>query len=539
MSVRVRFAPSPTGQVHIGNIRAAIFNWLYARHAGGAFLLRIEDTDLERSTPAAIATLLDVMEWLGLNVDEEAVYQTRQRGEHERAAARLLAQGDAYRSAKGGEGEAIMFRIPWEAERVPGVTVTGPVQVAVHAAEPVRVGPEGVQYAAVSGKGTPVPGGACLAGFRDLEVLDAAGQVRFRLNELSSRVLAGETFVIEGAAQLRFTRRCITYRDLVKGTLSKPLDSMRNFVIVRSDGSPVFHLANVVDDVTMRITHIIRGDDHVENTYRHLFLFHALGAPAPAYAHLPMIVNANGKPYSKRDGDAFVGDFRDKGYLPEALFNYLALLGWNPGDEREKLSRAELQEVFSLERVQQSSAQMDPVKLLNLNGQYMAELPAATFLAGARQVLAGTPWGPHVDATCLAAVACLLQSRTKLWTDVTGWEYFFVDLPTYDDKAVRKFLARPGLQMALEALADALAQADFANPADLEAVVVAVTAGCGIEPGRLNQPIRVAVTGCTVGAGVYETLSVLGREAALRRLRHAIGLARAAGGAAEQKAPTS
>lgn len=536
MAVRVRFAPSPTGQVHIGNIRAAIFNWLFARHAGGAFLLRIEDTDLERSTPAAIATLLDVMQWLGLNVDEEPVYQTQQRGEHTRAAARLRAQGDAYASAKGGEGEAIIFRIPWAAERVPGVSVTGPLQVAVHASEPVRVGPDGVQFATLSNKGTSAPGGACLAGFRDLEILDAAGQVRFRLNDVVSRVLAGESFTIEGAARLRFTRRSITYQDLVKGALSKPLDSMRDFVIVRSDGSPVFHLANVVDDVTMRITHIIRGDDHVENTYRHLFLFHALGATAPAYAHLPMIVNASGKPYSKRDGDAFVGDFRDKGYLPEALFNYLTLLGWNPGDEREKLSRAELQQAFALERVQQSSAQMDAAKLLNLNGQYIAELPAAAFLAGARAVLGSTPWGQAADPTRLAAVAQLLQSRTKLWTDVTGWDYFFVDLPTYDEKAVRKFLAKPGIPAALESLARALAQADFATPAAIEAVVAAATAGGGVEPGRLNQPIRVAITGCTVGAGVYETLCVLGREAALRRLGHAVALARAASAQTEQKA---
>jgi glutamyl-tRNA synthetase len=447
-----------------------------------------------------------------------------------------LAQGDAYKSAKGGEGQAIIFRIPWEAERVPGVSVTGPAQVAVHAAEALRIGPDGVQFATLSAKGTPAPGGACLAGFRDLEVADAAGQVRFRLNDVIDRVLAGESFTVDGAAQLRFTRRSITYQDLVKGALSKPLDSLRDFVIVRSDGSPVFHLANVVDDVTMQITHIIRGDDHVENTYRHLFLFQALGAVAPAYAHLPMIVNASGKPYSKRDGDAFVGDFRDKGFLPEALFNYLTLLGWNPGDEREKLSRAELVQAFSLERVQQSSAQMDAMKLLNLNGQYLADLPFETFLAGARQLAAERPWGQTPDETRLLAVARLLQSRTKLWTDVIGWEHFFVDLPGYDDKAVRKFLAKPGIPEALESLATALAQADFATPAAIEAVVAAVTTGCGIEPGRLNQPIRVAITGCTVGAGVYETLSVLGRETVRRRLSHAVTLARATSGPAEQKA---
>ena len=529
MSVRVRFAPSPTGQVHIGNIRAAIFNWLVARHEGGAFLLRIEDTDLERSTPEAIATLLDVMQWLGLDYDEEPVYQTHQRPAHQAAAARLLAQGDAYRSAKGGGAEAIVFRIPWDAERVPGVTVTGPAQLPVHASEPVRLGPDGVQFAAVNAKGAPVPGGACLAAFRDLQVLNAAGTVLFRLNDVVARALAGESFSVAGAALLKFTRRSITYQDLVKGALTKPLDSLRDFVIVRSDGSPVFHLANVVDDVSMRITHIIRGDDHVENTYRHLFLFQALGAPAPAYAHLPMIVNASGKPYSKRDGDAFVGDFRAKGYLPEALFNYLTLLGWNPGDEREKLSRAELTEAFRLERVQQSSAQMDAAKLLNLNGQYMAELPLETFLAGAQAVATAQPWGASLAPERFAAVARLLQSRTKLFTDVAAWGYFFVDLPEYDLKAVEKHLCRPGVPEALEALAEALPEADFSSPIAIEATIAGVSAGWGIEPGRLNQPIRVAVTGCTVGAGVYETLSVLGLEAVRYRLKHALDLARQAG----------
>jgi glutamyl-tRNA synthetase len=301
-------------------------------------------------------------------------------------------------------------------------------------------------------------------------------------------------------------------------------------VVVRSDGSPVFHLANVVDDITMGITHIIRGDDHVENTYRHLFLFEALGAPAPAYAHLPMIVNASGKPYSKRDGDAFVGDFREKGYLAEALFNYLSLLGWNPGDEREKMTREELVAAFRLDRVQQSSAQMDLTKLQNLNGQYLAALPLERFLEVVRPAAVAQPWWSAAGPARYEAVARLMQSRTKLCTDVAGWGYFFGDLPAYDEKAVRKFLGKAGVAEALEALAGALAGVDFGAAAAIEAAVAAVTVQCGIEPGRLNQPIRVAVTGCTVGAGVYETLQVLGREASLRRLGHAAGLARTAGG---------
>jgi len=517
--------------VHIGNIRAAIFNWLFARHEGGAFLLRIEDTDLERSTPAAIATLLDAMNWLGLTFDEPPTYQTQQRGDHSAAAQRLMQQGDAYTSSKGGQGEAILFRMPWNAERVSGVTVSGPARLVVHPSEPVVIGREGVQFAVPTAKGTPAAGGACLAAFRDLEVLDAGGATRFRLADALDRVLAGETVRVADAVLLNFTRRAIGYRDLVKGELSKPLDSLRDFVIVRSDGSPVFHLANVVDDITMGITHIIRGDDHVENTYRHLFLFQALGAPAPAYAHLPMIVNASGKPYSKRDGDAFVGDFRDRGYLPEALFNSLSLLGWNPGDEREKMSREELVQAFRLDRVQQSSAQMDLTKLQGLNGQYLAALSLEAFVEAVRPAASTQAWWPGLSAERFAAVARLMQSRTKVCTDVTGWGYFFVGVPAYDDKAVRKFLAKPGVPAALEALAQALGGADFGTPEALEAVVAAVTARSGIAAGRLNQPIRVAVTGCTIGAGVYETLAILGRETVQRRLRHAVGLARTAGAA--------
>ena len=255
--IRVRFAPSPTGKVHIGNIRAAIFNWLYARHAGGKFLLRVEDTDLERSTPEAIQALIDCMQWLGLDWDEEIFYQTSQREHHLAVAEDLVARGLAYRENKGGKGECVIFRMPRE-----GV---------------------------------------------------------------------------------------IAYDDLVKGHIEKQAKDTQDFVIVRSDGSPVFHLANVLDDITQGVTHIIRGDDHVENTFKHIMLFRALGAPVPQYAHLPMIVNHAGKPYSKRDGSAFVGEFREQGYLPETLFNYLALLGWAPGDDREIMTREEMTEAFSFE----------------------------------------------------------------------------------------------------------------------------------------------------------------------------------------------
>jgi glutamyl-tRNA synthetase len=529
MQERLRFAPSPTGNVHIGNIRAAIFNWLHARHCGGRFLLRIEDTDRERSTREAIERLLEVMAWLGLDYDEPPLYQSEQRAVHLAAAERLLAAGAAYRHGKGAasEGEAILFRIPWDAERVPGVAVAGPCETEVHPESGVVLDAGGIGFAQLSSKGKPMPARKCLAGFRDLEVLDAAGTVLCRLEPIAAALLAGERQeTLPGAARLRFTRRTVTYRDLVKGELSKPLDSLADFVIVRSDGNPVFHLGNVVDDITQGITVIVRGDDHVENTYRHLFLFHALGAPPPAYAHLPMIVNAQGKPFSKRDGDAYVGDFRDKGYLPQALLNYLALLGWSPGDDREKMTRAELVAAFSLDRVKSSSAQMDLRKLTDLNGQYLAELPAAEFAAEARRWAERQPWaGAGFDAALFARVCTLMQSRTKTWQAVADWAPFFVDIPSYEAGACAKHLRDPVARDALARVATGLAALPVPpDAAAVEAAVHAATDAVGLPQGKLNQPLRVAVTGTTVGAGIYETIELLGRERTLRRLEHALRL---------------
>ena len=521
MTTRVRFAPSPTGNVHIGNIRAAIFNWLFARHNDGAFLLRVEDTDLERCTPDAIANLLDCMRWLGLDHDEEPLYQTSQRDRHLAAADKLLADGAAYKSAKGGKGEAIVFRIPWDAGSVPGVRTTGAVELNVHPDQPVQIDAAGINYAMVSKKGKPVPQAACLAGFRDLEILDADGNVLFTLNDKIEGLLeGGQTYEVDKAVTFKFTRREVAFTDLIRGELVKPLDSMKDQVIVRSDGSPVFHLANVCDDATQGVTHIIRGDDHVENTYRHLFLFRALGETPPQYAHLPMIVNEQGKPYSKRDGAAFVGEFKERGFLPDALLNYLALLGWSPGDDREKLSRDELVELFSLDRVQKAPAQMDLRKLENLNGRYIAEMPFPDFLILCRNYAKRYDWNEQADAEQFAEVASLMQTRTKRLENLETWVHFFQDLPEYDEKACRKFLTKPGIGDALVMLREKLANAEF-TAAALETEVNKVTEIVGLKQGKLNQPLRIALTGVTIGAGIYETMEVLGRDTILKRLDYA------------------
>jgi glutamyl-tRNA synthetase len=518
-TVRVRFAPSPTGHVHIGNIRAAIFNWLYARHTGGSFLLRVEDTDLERSTDEAKATLREAMEWLRLDVDGEVMYQSERRAAHLAAAGELESTGAAYTlAANEGKGAAVYFRIPWDSGAYEAV---GPARLDVHPDVPVKISHAGVQYALVSKKGKAVEESGCLAAFKGLRLYDADDQCLYEMASPET-VLAGKAeFTVENVVRMEFQRRQVVFDDLVKGRMSKPLDGIKDLVIVRSTGAPVFHLANVCDDAAQEITHIIRGDDHVENTFRHILLFDALGHKPPAYAHLPMIVNAQGKPYSKRDGDAYVGDFRERGFDPDALFNYLTLLGWAPGDDREKLSREELVAAFTLQRVRSAPSQMDLKKLAHMNGQYLAELPLDTFMEGARAALAEHDWGRDIDETLFRDVCALMQSRTQLYPDVSAWKYFLSDDLEYDPKGVRKFLRKEGVKEMLTTLRTRLDDIPF-EEGPIEEIIHGVERENEVKEGKLNQPLRVAVTATTIGAGIYETMVVLGKERSLARLDYAI-----------------
>ena len=426
---RVRFAPSPTGKVHIGNIRAAIYNWLFARHTGGRFLLRVEDTDLERSTPEAIAVLMDCMKWLGLDWDEEVFYQTKNVKRHMECVERLIASGRAYRVEKtsrdGKTGVVTMFRMP----------------------------KEGV----------------------------------------------------------------IEFDDIVKGHMAKKAEDIQDFAIVRSDGSPIFHIANVVDDIDQRVTHIIRGDDHVENTFKHIEMFRALGAPVPKYAHLSMIVNQQGKPYSKRDGAAFVGEFREEGYLPEALFNYLLLLGWNPGDEREVLARDEMVELFDLAKVHVAAAKFDLKKLKWMNGEYIKRMPQEAF---AEEVKRRVPSAAERDAAWWASLCGQLQVRTKFLNDIPAMAKCFVsDDFEFDAGAVEKRLRKPGVKELLVDIAERFSKvAEWTAPV-LEAVVKGLSQGNGMGPWV--HPIRVAVSGRGEGIGLFEMLELLGRETTLARIRRA------------------
>lgn len=429
MKIRTRFAPSPTGHVHIGNMRAAIFNWLTARHTGGQFLLRVEDTDRARSTPEAIRTLLEAMDWLGLDVDEEPLYQSTRMEAHLAAAEKLLACGHAYKQDKGGlgQGDCIVFKMP----------------------------------------GT------------DME-----------------------------------------FSDLVKGTLKKPAKNMADFVIVRSNGTPVFHLANVLDDAQQQITHVIRGDDHVENTFRHIALYQALGLPVPQFAHLPMIVNAQGKPYSKRDGDAFVGDFREKGYLPDALFNYLALLGWSPGDDREIMTRDEMVAAFDLSGVRSSPAQVDLRKLLWMNGEYIRQMPPAVF----DTLCAEEFRKANVDVKENASEAfALLQPRVKLPSDIVPLgRFLFENDYAYDEKAVKKKLLKEGVFQTLEKISDVFQTLETWDAESVDRALHDVVETGGLKFGAVMPPIRIAVSGQQSGPDLAPVLAVLGRENVLERIARTI-----------------
>ncbi|HMP91104.1 MAG TPA: glutamate--tRNA ligase family protein [Kiritimatiellia bacterium] len=425
MTVRCRFAPSPTGSVHIGNMRAAIYNWLFARHAGGRFLLRVEDTDRERSTPEAVQTVLRAMEWLGLNVDEEPMYQSTRRAAHLAAAEKLLSSGHAYKLDKGGtgKGEATLFKMPG---------------------------------------------------------------------------------------------RDMAFRDVIKGDLRKDAANLQDFVIVRSDGNPVFHLANVVDDIEMGITHVIRGDDHVENTFRHVAMLEALGAEIPAYAHLPMITNAQGKPYSKRDGAAFVGEFQEQGYLAEALFNYLVLLGWSPGDDREVLMRDELVALFTLDRVQAKPAQFDMQKFLWMNSEYLKRAPAGEWMRRFRDIY------PGADEQYLEKVIELMKPRIKAWPEIAGAVYFFREDFPVDQEAANKRLKAPGARELLAAIHDGYQALTSFDAASLEAGLRALAESKGIKPAELIHPVRIAVSGQPGGPSLYHMLEVIGRDKVLARLNTAI-----------------
>jgi glutamyl-tRNA synthetase len=528
-TLRVRFAPSPTGKVHIGNIRTAIFNWLTARHNEGEFLIRVEDTDIERSTQDAIDKLFECLEWLGLDFDSTPIYQTANADKHIQAAKMLLEENKAYYPEAKTPGESLpaIFRIPWDSDNIPAVKISGITELKIHPNETVKISHAGISYAQVSKKGKPVPTSACLAGFHKLKILDDNNNILFNIEENIESILESkEIFKINNGSKFIFERRTVEFQDKVKGILTKPIDSIKDFVILRSDETPIFHIANVIDDVEQQISCIIRGDDHVENTYRHIFLFNALGYDIPSYAHLPMIVNASGKPYSKRDGDAFVGDFKLKGFLPEALFNYLALLGWSSGDDREKYSKDELAQAFQLKRVLSSPARFDIKKLTNLNSKYIAELELIDFIerildfAEESEKTYVLDWN-KADSKKFSLVANLMQSRTKILQEVELWSNFFKEDISYDEKLFKKHITNEFIALLPEII-DQFQNSDLFNTEITEPILRKIEEKNNLKQGFLNRPLRIAITGLQSGPDLIETMNIIGKETVIKRLEKTI-----------------
>ncbi len=443
---RLRFAPSPTGALHIGGARTALYNWLAARHEGGELILRIEDTDRERSTAENVEQILDALRWLELDWDEGPVSQAGRADRHEAALARLLESGAAYRdSATAKDVEA------WKAEHGAG------------------------------------------RGYRGTPIDQEGAAVRLRVPD------EGETVV----------------EDLIHGPVSFPNASYDDFVIARGDGSVLYNFAVAVDDAEMGVTEVVRGDDHLSNTPKQLLVLEALGEQAPRYAHLPLLHGPDGKKLSKRHGAASVQELRASGYLPAAVRNYLALLGWGTDDDTTLMSTEELVRRFRVEDVGKAAAIFDERKLRWLNGRFMRELPLGDYVAAVAAHL-----GREVDQTLLDACE-IVQEKAQTLEEVWPLVRFLFEHPLVDEKAWAKVMKEDSAEM-LAAAADALAALEPFEPGPIEAALAPLVDRFESKPARLYQPIRVAITGGSVSPGIFESLAVLGRERSLERISEAI-----------------
>jgi glutamyl-tRNA synthetase len=435
--MRVRFAPSPTGALHIGGARTALYNWLLARHAGGTLVLRIEDTDRERSTPENVAQILEALEWLELDFDEGPISQAARAGRHREVLAGLLAAGHAYRSTATAE-DVRAFKAAHGADR--------------------------------GFRGEPEPEGA----------------VRLRVPD------EGETVV----------------HDVIRGATTFAHRHLDDPVIARADGSVLYNFAVAVDDLDARISHVVRGEDHLSNTPKQLLVFEALGATPPVYAHLPLLHGPDGKKLSKRHGAASVQELRDAGYLPEAVRNYLALLGWGDTDDETVLTTAQLVERFTIERVSRNPARFDEQKLRWLNGRHLRALDVD-------------------DLTCrleaftgrdgLRDLAEITRDKMQTLADFRPLAGPILDGPVDDPKARERWLDDGGRAVVADARA-ALAAVDPFTAEAIQAALDAVVAARDSRRRDVFQAVRVAVTGTTVSPGLPETLAVLGRDETLRRL---------------------
>ena len=429
--VRVRFAPSPTGSFHIGNARTALFNWLYARHTNGVFILRIEDTDKERNTPEALQVLIGGMRWLGLDWDE-------------------------------GPGVGGGFGPYFQSERS---------RIYREYLEKLRHG--------------------------------------------------GRAYERDGAVYFRVSGRPRTIVDAVRGDVVRKEE--KDFVIYRSDGTPVFHFAVVVDDIAMKVTHVIRGEDHLSNTSKHLELFSAFGATPPAFAHIPLILKERGKgKMSKRDEGFLVEDYRRRNFLAEAMRNYLCLLGWSPKDDREFILIDELVTLFDFSGINRDGARFDERKLTHMNMVYLRRLPIDDFLEMARPTLESAGlWGDKVDESYLRGVLALCQEKIRILDELPAYVgYFFREDFPIDEKARNKLLAKGEPLTRLKELLREFGGMSELDEAEVESAVKRLSEENGVYTGEYIHPVRLAVSGTRAGPSIYALLRVLGRERTLMRIEN-------------------
>ena len=457
----LRFAPSPTGMLHIGGARTALFNWLYARHTGGTFLLRIEDTDRERSTPEAVAAILNGMEWMGLTWDGEAIYQFARAARHREVAEELLARGKAYRCYATAEE----FNAMREAQRAAG--------------KPIRY----------DGR------------WRDRDPAEAPPGAPFVVRIKGRN--QGETVV----------------HDMVLGDVRFANDQLDDMVLLRSDGTPTYMLAVVVDDFDMGVTHVVRGADHLNNAARQLQIIEAMGWPVPTYGHLPLINGPDGQKLSKRHGALAVEAYRDMGYLPETMRNYLLRLGWSHGDD-EIISTEQAIQWFDFSAVGKSPARMDYKKLDNLNGHYIREAADETLVAELTAFV-GRQIPPRILSMTarerLKSAMPALKERAKTLVQLDqGAEFLYTDGPRDLDAAAAKVLT-PDARAILARALPALEATDWSGPA-LEEAARTFAETNGLKLGDVAQPLRAALTGRTVSPPLFAMLALLGREESLLRL---------------------
>jgi glutamyl-tRNA synthetase len=448
--MRVRFAPSPTGALHIGGARTALYNWLLARGQGGTLVLRIEDTDRERSTPENVEQILDALRWLNLDFDEGPIFQTARSERHAQALAQLLEGGHAYHSAATAD-DVKAYKQRHGSER----------------------------------------------GFRGEP--EAAGAVRLRIPD------DGETIV----------------DDVIRGQTRFPNVNLDDPVIARADGSALYNFAVAIDDLDAGITHVVRGEDHLSNTPKQLLVLKALGAQPPIYAHLPLLHGPDGRKLSKRHGAASVQELRDAGYLPEAVDNYIALLGAGFASDEEFFTLHELAQRFRLERVSKNPAVFDERKLRNLDGRHLRAL-GIDELTARLETFTG-----HTGLRGAAEISAeKIQTLADFWPLVS----FIFEGPVDDPAAFAKTLGRDGALDTLRAARDALAAADPFDAATIETALRGVVDARDVKPGQVFQPVRVAIAGQTVSPGIFETVALLGRDETLARIDAAL----ARGGGADQ-----